>query len=117
MWVYLVLQFACFIITNGLATFSNIIVNNLGFNVRQTQLLNLAQGAWSILVFIGSAWLAKHTKQTCLVLILFMGMLACWTWLTAAIAMAGTIVLVAVPTTPKNAPGMLIAFCESGDTR
>lgn len=98
-WVYLVLQFSCFIITNGLATFSNIIVNNLGFNVRQTQLLNLAQGAWSIMVFIGSAWLAKKTQQTCLVLILFM-----------AIAMAGTIVLVAVPTTPQNAPGMLIAF-------
>ena len=71
--MYLVLQFSCFIITNGLATFSNIIVNNLGFNVRQTQLLNLAQGAWSIMVFIGSAWRAKKTQQTCLVLILFMG--------------------------------------------
>lgn len=51
-WLYLTLQFSCFLIVGSLAVFSNIIVNGLGFTVRQTQLLNLAQGGWSVLIYI-----------------------------------------------------------------
>ncbi|GFZ51514.1 hypothetical protein JCM24511_09281 [Saitozyma sp. JCM 24511] len=98
-WVYLVLQFTCFLITNGLSTFSNIIVKGMGFSTAQTQLLNLAQGGWSVMIFVGSAWLARVTKQTCLVLIGFM-----------LVAMAGTIALDSVAVTSKTAPGLLIAF-------
>jgi hypothetical protein len=65
----------------------------------QTQLLNIAQGALSIAIFIGSAWLAKKTDQTLIVMAL---------WLLPAIA--GTVVLLAIKVTPQNAPGMLIAF-------
>jgi hypothetical protein len=54
-WVYLILQFTCFLITNGLSTFSNIIVKGLGFSTAQTQLLNLAQGGWSVMVFVGES--------------------------------------------------------------
>ncbi|KAK4687960.1 uncharacterized protein P7C73_g2148, partial [Tremellales sp. Uapishka_1] len=114
-WVYLLLQFDSFLIVNGLSTFSNIIVKGLGFSVPQTQLLNLAQGGVSILIFIGtacsaerrretdehagSAWLARLTNQTCLVLVAFM-----------TIAMAGTIALDSVAVTSKTAAGLLIAF-------
>ncbi|RSH95477.1 hypothetical protein EHS25_000569 [Saitozyma podzolica] len=98
-WIYLILQFTCFLITNGLSTFSNIIVKGLGFSTAQTQLLNLAQGGWSVMIFVGSAWLARVTKQTCLVLIGFM-----------LVAMSGTIALDSVAVTSKTAPGLLIAF-------
>ncbi|WVF69404.1 hypothetical protein IAT40_004181 [Kwoniella sp. CBS 6097] len=96
---FLLMQIAGFIIVNGLATFSNIIVKGLGFSVRQTQLLNLAQGGFSMIIFFGTAWVARWTNQTCLVLI---G--------TMAIALAGTVVLLVVPVSAKTAPGMLLAF-------
>lgn len=54
-WLYLTLQFTCFLIVGSLAVFSNIIVNGLGFTVRQTQLLNLAQGGWSVFIYICKA--------------------------------------------------------------
>jgi len=98
-WLYLLMQFTCFLIVGSLAVFSNIIVNGLGFSVRQTQLLNLAQGGWSVLIYISSAWLARWTKQTILVLICFM-----------IVALVGTIVLNAVAVTPATAAGLLIAF-------
>ncbi|WWD04631.1 hypothetical protein V865_002702 [Kwoniella europaea PYCC6329] len=98
-WCYWVMQIAGFIIVNGLAVFANIIVKGLGFTVRQTQLLNLAQGGFSLIIYFGTAWVARLTNQTCLVLA---G--------TMAIALAGTVVLLTVPVSPKTAPGLLLAF-------
>nr|XP_019012533.1 uncharacterized protein I206_02028 [Kwoniella pini CBS 10737]OCF51314.1 hypothetical protein I206_02028 [Kwoniella pini CBS 10737] len=98
-WCYWVMQIAGFIIVNGLAVFANIIVKGLGFTVRQTQLLNLAQGGFSLIIFFGTAWVARLTNQTCLVLV---G--------TMSLALAGTIVLLTVPVSPKTAPGLLLAF-------
>lgn len=72
MWCYLLLQLSSFIIVGGLAVFANIIVRGLGFTVYQTQLLNLAQGAWSVLIYICSAWMARLTNQTLFVAIGFM---------------------------------------------
>ena len=71
-WTYLLLQLSSFIIVGGLAVFANIIVKGLGFTTYQTQLLNLAQGAWSILIYIGSAWMARSTGQTIIFMIAFM---------------------------------------------
>jgi hypothetical protein len=62
-WVYLILQLDCFLIVNGLSTFSNIIVKGLGFSTAQTQLLNLAQGGWSVMVFVGASASAPHTTH------------------------------------------------------
>ncbi|OCF62256.1 hypothetical protein L486_01924 [Kwoniella mangroviensis CBS 10435] len=98
-WCYWVMQTAGFVIVNGLAVFANIIVKRLGFTVRQTQLLNLAQGGFSLIIYFGTAWVARLTNQTCLVLA---G--------TMAIALAGTVVLLTVPVSPKTAPGLLLAF-------
>ncbi|OCF73173.1 hypothetical protein I204_06403 [Kwoniella mangroviensis CBS 8886] len=98
-WCYWVMQIAGFIIVNGLAVFANIIVKGLGFTVRQTQLLNLAQGGFSLIIYFGTAWVARLTNQTCLVLA---G--------TMAIALAGTVVLLTVPVSPKTAPGLLLTF-------
>ena len=79
---------------------ANIIVRDgLGFSVRNAQLLNVAQGAISIAIFASSAWASYKTKQTILVMIV---------WLLPAIA--GSVVLAAIPVTKGNAPGMLIAF-------
>lgn len=66
------MQLSSFIIVGGLAVFANIIVKGLGFTAYQTQLLNLAQGAWSILIYIASAWLARGTGQTVIVAIVFL---------------------------------------------
>ena len=71
-WCYLLMQLSSFIIVGGLAVFANIIVKGLGFTTYQTQLLNLAQGGWSVLIYICSAWLARLTNQTILVGIVFM---------------------------------------------
>ncbi|WRT67570.1 uncharacterized protein IL334_004542 [Kwoniella shivajii] len=98
-WCYWVMQISGFIIVNGLAVFANIIVKGLGFTVRQTQLLNLAQGGFSLIIFFGTAWVARWTNQTLLVLV---G--------TMSIALAGTVVLLTVPVSAKTAPGLLLAF-------
>ena len=71
-WIYLAMQISCFVIVGGLAVFANIIVQGLGFTTYQTELLNLAQGAWSIIVYILSAWLSKKTNQTIYVVTAFM---------------------------------------------
>jgi len=71
-WCYLLLQLSSFIIVGGLAVFANIIVKGLGFTTYQTQLLNLAQGGWSVLIYIASAWMARITNQTLIVAIGFM---------------------------------------------
>ncbi|KAL7414359.1 MFS transporter [Mrakia frigida] len=99
-WLYILMQTSSFCVVNGIATFSNIIVQDgLGFSTGQTQLLNLAQAAVTLIVYLSSAWLATKYNQTILVMFLY-----------TLPALAGTVVLMAVPVTKRNAPGMLIAF-------
>lgn len=57
------------LIIGGLGVFSNLIIQQFGFSLLQTQLLNIAQGAWLIIVMIGSAKACQWTKQTCLCMI------------------------------------------------
>jgi hypothetical protein len=54
--------------TTGLGVFSNLIIASFGFSNLQTDLLNIAQGAITILVMVGSAWLSQKTGQTILVM-------------------------------------------------
>ncbi|KAL1642580.1 hypothetical protein SLS58_005349 [Diplodia intermedia] len=67
-WCCVLLQTTSTLIIGGLGVFSNLIVNALGFSVLQTQLLNIAQGAVTIVVMVGGAMLASKTKQTLLVM-------------------------------------------------
>lgn len=67
-WCYVMLQISSTLIIGGLGVFSNLIIASFGFTVLQTQLLNIAQGAVTIIVMIGSAGLAQGTGQTCLIM-------------------------------------------------
>ncbi|KAJ6001350.1 hypothetical protein N7499_002737 [Penicillium canescens] len=98
-WCCVMLILVANLVIGGLGVFSNLIIQKFGFSLLQTQLLNIAQGAWTIIVMVGSAWASQHFQQTCLVMI------------TCAIpAIVGTIVIMVVTPTPSNAGGMLIAF-------
>ena len=63
-WCYVMLQLTSTLIIGGLGVFSNLIIASFGFTYLQTQLLNIAQGAVTIMVMVGSAGLASWTKQT-----------------------------------------------------
>lgn len=67
-WCYIMLQITSTLVIGGLGVFSNLIIASFGFGVLQTQLLNLAQGAVTILVMIGGATLAQSSKETILVM-------------------------------------------------
>ncbi|KAJ5394149.1 uncharacterized protein N7487_011790 [Penicillium crustosum] len=68
-WCCVMLILVANLVIGGLGVFSNLIIQKFGFTLLQTQLLNIAQGAWSIIVMIGSAWASQRFQQTCLVMI------------------------------------------------
>jgi hypothetical protein len=63
-WCYVMLQITSTLIIGGVGVFSNLITASFGFSVLQTQLLNITQGAVTIIVMIGSATLAQTSGQT-----------------------------------------------------
>lgn len=67
-WCYVMLQITSTLVIGGLGVFSNLIIASFGFTVLETQLLNIAQGAVTIIVMVGGAALAQITKQTILVM-------------------------------------------------
>ncbi|RAL08856.1 putative MFS transporter [Aspergillus homomorphus CBS 101889] len=98
-WCCVLLITVANLVIGGLGVFSNLIIEQFGFTLLQTQLLNIAQGAWTIGIMVGSAWTSQRSKQTCVVMIL---------WTIPAIV--GTIIILVVTPSPSNAGGMLIAF-------
>lgn len=98
-WCCVALILVANLIIGGLGVFSNLIISQFGFSLLQTQLLNIAQGAITIMVMTGSAWLSQRWGQTCLTMLL-------WT----LPALTGTIVILVVVPNSSNAGGMLIAF-------
>ncbi|KAM0418613.1 hypothetical protein ACHAPT_012416 [Fusarium lateritium] len=98
-WCYVMLQLTSTLIIGGLGVFSNLIISSFGFTYLQTQLLNIAQGAVTIIVMIGSATLATATGQTAWVM---------HAWTIPAII--GTAIIYSIPSTPSNRVGLLIAF-------
>ncbi|KAJ4294225.1 hypothetical protein N0V90_007915 [Kalmusia sp. IMI 367209] len=99
-WCCIALITVANLIIGGLGVFSNLIIREFGFSLLQTQLLNIAQGAWLIIVMIGSAQTCQTSGQNCFV------MIQLWT----LPAIAGTIVILVVKPNAKNSGGMLIAF-------
>jgi hypothetical protein len=67
-WCYIMLQITSTLVIGGLGVFSNLIIASFGFSVLQTQLLNIAQGAVTIMVMVGGATFAQSSKQTILVM-------------------------------------------------
>lgn len=103
------------LVIGGLGVFSNLIIREFGFSLLQTQLLNIAQGAWLIIVMIGSAQACQHSGQSCLMMIVSptltvqgqsINPMQLWT----LPAIAGTIVILIVKPNSTNSGGMLIAF-------
>ncbi|KAF2652502.1 MFS general substrate transporter [Lophiostoma macrostomum CBS 122681] len=87
------------LVIGGLGVFSNLIIAAFGFSVLQTQLLNIAQGAVTIIVMLGSAYLSQKTGQTCLIMVI---------WSVPAVI--GTGIILGMKPTSTNAGGLLIAF-------
>ncbi|CAI7613484.1 unnamed protein product [Penicillium manginii] len=98
-WCCVLLITVANLVIGGLGVFSNLIITQFGFSLLQTQLLNIAQGAWTILIMLGSAWASQRFQQTCFVMII-----------CAVPALVGTTVILVVTPTASNAGGMLIAF-------
>lgn len=67
-WCYIMLQLTSTLVIGGLGVFSGLIISSFGFDYLQTQLLNIAQGALTIVIMVGSAWIASKTGQTALVM-------------------------------------------------
>lgn len=53
------------LVIGGLGVFSNLIIKAFGYSTLQTQLLNMAQGAVTIIAMLGSAQLSQKWGQTC----------------------------------------------------
>jgi hypothetical protein len=68
-WCCVLLIAVANLIIGGLGVFSNIIIQQFGFSMLQTDLLNIAQGAWTIAVMVGSAWASERFQQTCFVMV------------------------------------------------
>ncbi|KFY59646.1 hypothetical protein V496_05600 [Pseudogymnoascus sp. VKM F-4515 (FW-2607)] len=98
-WCYIMLQITSTLVIGGLGVFSNIIIKSFGFTLLQTQLLNIAQGAVTILVMVGGATLGQTTGQTIWVM---------HAWTIPPII--GTAVIYSVTPTTETRVGLLIAF-------
>ncbi|KAF3008312.1 hypothetical protein E8E14_006467 [Neopestalotiopsis sp. 37M] len=98
-WCYVMLNITSTLVIGGLGVFSNIIISSFGFTYLQTQLLNIAQGAVTIIVMIGSGTLATWTNQTAWVM---------HAWTIPPII--GTAIICTVPPNGSNSVGLLIAF-------
>lgn len=68
-WCCVLLITVANLVIGGLGVFSNLIIREFGFSVLQTQLLNIAQGAWQIITMIVAAHASQKLGQTCLVMV------------------------------------------------
>ncbi|KAH8638432.1 allantoate permease [Alternaria alternata] len=99
-YCYMGIQIFTTLPTSGLGAFYNIIIQDLGFDVLQVQLLAMVLGVVIIATLMGSAWMVKKTKQNLLTMAVFM-----------IPAFTGTIVIMTVKNT-NNATkaGLLISY-------
>lgn len=67
-WCYVMLQVTSTLIIGGLGVFSNLIIKSFGFDALTVQLLNIAQGAVTIMVMVGGAWAATASQQTAVIM-------------------------------------------------
>lgn len=64
-WCIVLLIIVANLVIGGLGVFSNLIISQFGFSTLQTELLNIAQGAITIMVMIGGAQTSQSWGQTC----------------------------------------------------
>ncbi|KAG9189560.1 allantoate permease [Alternaria panax] len=99
-YCYMGIQIFTTLPTSGLGAFYNIIIQDLGFDILQVQLLGMVLGVVIISTLMGSAWMVKKTQQNLLTMAVFM-----------IPAFVGTIVIMTVKNT-NNATkaGLLISY-------
>ena len=68
-WCCVLLITVANLIIGGLGVFSNLIIKQFGFTTLQTDLLNIAQGALTIVVMVGGALFCQKTNKTCLAML------------------------------------------------
>ncbi|KAH6646147.1 major facilitator superfamily domain-containing protein [Truncatella angustata] len=98
-WCYVMLNITSTLVIGGLGVFSNIIISSFGFSYLQTQLLNIAQGALTIIIMVGSATIATKAQQTA--------------WVMHGLTIPpiiGTSIIYCFPPNGSNSVGLLIAF-------
>lgn len=109
------------LVIGGLGVFSNLIITAFGFSTLQTQLLNIAQGAVTIAVMVGSAQLSQKWGQTCFTMLvsaptfpssqsLGFGCICQRIQLWSVPPVIGTGIIIGIKPTKHNAGGLLIAF-------
>ncbi|KAM0278265.1 hypothetical protein ACHAQH_005278 [Verticillium albo-atrum] len=98
-WRYVLLQVTSTLIIGGLGVFSDLIISGFDFTLFETQLLNVAQGALTIIIMISAAFTAQRSQQTALTMHI---------WSFPAII--GTAVIYSIPPNSSNRVGLLIAF-------
>jgi hypothetical protein len=70
-WCIVLLIVTANLVIGGLGVFSNLIISQFGFSLLQTNLLNIAQGALTIIVMIGSAQVSQKWGQTCYTMLVY----------------------------------------------
>lgn len=97
-WILFFFNIAINIPNGGLITFSNIIINNLGFSAVNTSLLNMPTGVMSTLSSVVFSWIAaRWTNRRCLVSIL-----------AAIVPMVGSIIVYTLPR--SNVGGQMVGI-------
>ncbi|GAB7329172.1 hypothetical protein MBLNU13_g00993t1 [Cladosporium sp. NU13] len=98
-WCIVMLIVTANLVIGGLGVFSNLIISQFGFSLLQTNLLNIAQGALTIIVMIGGAQVSQKWGQTCFTMLLW-----------SVPPFIGTGIIIGIQPTSTNAAGLLIAF-------
>lgn len=70
-WCIVMLIVTANLVIGGLGVFSNLIISQFGFSLLQTNLLNIAQGALTIVVMIGGAQVSQKWGQTCFTMLVW----------------------------------------------
>lgn len=70
-WCIVMLIVTANLVIGGLGVFSNLIISQFGFSLLQTNLLNIAQGALTIIVMIGGAQVSQKWGQTCFTMLVW----------------------------------------------
>ncbi|XP_006460190.1 hypothetical protein AGABI2DRAFT_117146 [Agaricus bisporus var. bisporus H97] len=103
-WAVTMISFTNALPTGGLGAFSNLIIKAFGYTVLQTYLLAIAQGVIIMVFLFSAAGLSRRYGQRLV-----------FAFIYTLPNVAGTIVFLAVPTTPHTKVGLLLAFyCMQG---
>ncbi|KAF8425322.1 allantoate permease [Tirmania nivea] len=107
-WCYALIQIFTTLPTSGLGAFSNIIIKSFNFTTLQTQLWAMVLGAYLIAILLSSAWIAKKTNKTVLIMAAYR-----INSRVRMLSIVGTIALMAVISKPTDPLGKRVSLLIS----